>query len=199
MSFNSSERILDDMSYRDLRHDETVFEAFVKNHYRHLCVFCKFKFGFDIHLAEDVASTSFVKLWETRHTLADDVSPKSYLYKIASNTSLNILKHEKVKQHHAQEMLKTTFESVEPGNFDSLDLKQLRFDIREAVAELPEQMRRIFELSKFDGMKYAEIASHLNISPKTVKTHMGRALAKLRERLSGYYFICLFLLILPYN
>src|SRR4051812_27209952 len=91
MSFNSLENIRDDMSFRDLRHDEAAFEAFVKNHYRHLCVFCKFKFGFDIHLSEDVASTSFVKLWETRNTLADDASPKSYLYKIASNTGLNIL------------------------------------------------------------------------------------------------------------
>jgi RNA polymerase sigma-70 factor (ECF subfamily) len=198
MSFHLTENDQESTPYNDLRHDEAAFEAFVKQHYRHLCVYCKFTFGYDMDTAEDVANTSFIKLWEVRHTLTDDVSPKSYLYKIAYNTSLNILKHEKVKQQHAQELLKTTSESIEQSNFDSVDLKQLREDIRAAVAELPEQMRRIFEMSKFEGLKYAEIAAQLNISPKTVKTHMSRALLKLREKLSAYYFVCFILLILVF-
>ena len=198
MDLNSSENKRDDISYRDFRQDEAVFEAFVKNHYRHLCVFCKFKFGFSMDMAEDVASTSFVKLWETRQTLTEEISPKSYLYKIAYNTGLNILKHEKIKQQHAQEILNTTSESIEESNFDSVDLKQLRSDIRSSIAELPEQMRRIFELNKVEGLKYHEIATHLNISPKTVKTQMSRALSKMREKLSRYYFSGIILLILAY-
>jgi RNA polymerase sigma-70 factor, ECF subfamily len=193
MTFNSSENDKDNMSYRDLRHDEAAFEAFVKKHYRHLCLYCKFKFGFEMVSAEDVANSSFIKLWEVRQTLAADVSPKSYLYKVAHNTSLNILKHEKVKQRHAREVLKTASETIEESNFDSVDLKQLREDIRLAIAELPDQMRRIFELSKFEGLKYDEIAAQLNISPKTVKTQMSRALAKMREKLSGYSLIFLVL------
>jgi RNA polymerase sigma-70 factor (ECF subfamily) len=196
MSLNPTENEHDSMSYKDIRHDEAAFEAFFKQHYQKLCVYCKFKFGFDVELAEDVVNTSFTKLWESRQTLAANVSPTSYLYKIINNTSLNILKHEKVKQQHVQETLKTTSDSVVPESFDSVDLKRLRSEIDAAIAELPEQMRRIFELSRFEGLKYSEIAGRLNISVKTVETQMSRALSKLRERLSGYlpsYFISLIL------
>lgn len=58
--------------------------------------------------------------------------------------------------------------------------------IDKAVAELPEQMRRIFELSRYEGLKYNDIANHLNICVKTVETQMSRALVRLRQKLSNY-------------
>lgn len=199
MSFDSTENKQDKMSFDDLRSNESAFAAFFKLHYPNLCVYCKFKFGFDIELAEDIINTSFAKLWEVRQTLIADMSPSAYLYKIVNNTSLNILKHEKVKRRHAHDQLKTTSESTMQGDFNNVDLKQLRSDIDAAIAGLPEQMRRIFELSRFEGLKYAEIAFQLNISVKTVETQMSRALTRLREKLSGYItfiliavFLCLF-------
>lgn len=199
MSVNPTENNRDEASIDDLRFDDAAFEVFFKKHYPHLCVYCKFKFGFDIALAEDVVTTSFIKLWEARQTLVAGASPKSYLYKIINNTSFNTLKHEKVKKQHAQDVLKTTSEDVEASGFDSVDLKQLRADMNAAISDLPEQMRQVFELSRFEGLKYAEIAGRLNISVKTVETQMSRALAKLRGRLSGYlsfFFIVLTLSLL---
>jgi RNA polymerase sigma-70 factor (ECF subfamily) len=194
MSFNSTDNNLDGTSFSDLRSDDFVFEAFFKKYFTPLCAYCQFKFGFDLDLAKEVVHLSFIKLWETRQTLAADVSPLSYLYKIITNSSLDIVKHEKVKQQHAQFVLKTTSEATLQTSFDSVDIKQLHSDIDAAISELPEQMRRIFELSRYEGLKYAEIATQLNISVKTVETQMSRALAKLREKLSGYltfYFIVL--------
>jgi RNA polymerase sigma-70 factor, ECF subfamily len=199
MSFNPTANDLEGASSDDLRFNDTAFEAFFKEHYPQLCLYCKFKFDFDIELAEDVVNTSFIKLWEVRQTLAADVSPKSYLYKIINNTSLNILKHEKIKHKYAQEILKTTSEVIEESSFDRVDLRQLRADIDTGIAELPEQMRRIFELSRFESLKYTEIAYRLNISVKTVETQMSRALTKLREKLSRYltsFLIVLFLSLL---
>jgi RNA polymerase sigma-70 factor (ECF subfamily) len=69
---------------------------------------------------------------------------------------------------------------------DSLDLKQLRNAIDSAIAELPDQMRKIFELNRHDGLKYTEIAKHLNLSIKTVETQMSRALLKLRKKLAAF-------------
>lgn len=194
MSFDPTMNDQDASSFNDLKFDDAAFEALFKKLFPKLCVYCKFKYGFDLDLAEDVVNTSFIKLWEARQTLTADLSPTSYLYKIINNASLNILKHEKVRQQHAQLVLKTTSEGVEQSSFDSVDLKQLRTDIDAAISELPEQMRRIFELSRFEGLKYAEIATQLDISVKTVETQMSRALAKLREKLIGYlsfYFIVL--------
>jgi RNA polymerase sigma-70 factor, ECF subfamily len=166
--------------------NEVAFEVYFKKNYGKLCVYCKCKFDFDIESAEDIVNTSFLKLWESRKTLRADVSITSYLYTIVDNTSLNALKHEKVEQRYARELLKTTFGVVEPGSFNSIDLKELRSDINVAISELPEQMRRIFLLSRFEGLKYAEIAKLLNISIKTVETQISRALTKLREKLIGY-------------
>jgi RNA polymerase sigma-70 factor, ECF subfamily len=197
MSFDPSKNDQGAPSFEDWRFDEAAFGTFFKKNFPSLCVYCKFKYGFDTDVAEDIVNTSFIKLWETRQGLAVDLSPKAYLYKIIHNTSLNTLKHERIKQQHMQFILKSTSEGVEATGFESVDLKQLRTAIDEAISELPEQMRRIFELSRFDGRKYAEIAGELHISVKTVETQMSRALAKLREKLSGY--LAFWFMVLVFN
>jgi RNA polymerase sigma-70 factor (ECF subfamily) len=170
----------------DFQFDKVAFKELFKKYYPPLCIYCKLKYGFDIHLAEDVVNSSFIKLWETQLKLASDISPKSYLYKIVDNLSLNILRHEKVKKQHAEYVLKTTSEDISETSFDTIDLKQLSSAIDIAITELPEQMRRIFELRKFEGLKYAEIAGRLNISIKTVDTQISRAMTRLREKLSAF-------------
>jgi len=67
--------------------------------------------------------------------------------------------------------------AVDPDAFASRDR------IRQALSELPEQQRVVFCLSRFDGLRYAEIAQVLGISVKTVEVHISRALKKLRDRL----------------
>lgn len=195
MNFSAKTNKEEGASMDDLRVNDAVFEAFFKQHYPRLCVYCKFKYNFDIELAEDVISTSFIKLWEVRHMLADDIFPTSYLYKIIDNRCLNILKHNMVKRKHVHYLLRTSPEGISQATFDSIDLKQLRTAIEVALAELPEQMRKIFELSRVEDLKYSEIAGRLNISVKTVETQISRALAKLREKLSEFMlFIFIFLI-----
>lgn len=65
-----------------------------------------------------------------------------------------------------------------------------------AIEALPEQCRRIFKMSCFDGLKYKEIASELSISEKTVENQMGKALKILRELLKNYHPLLLILLYL---
>lgn len=166
--------------------DEAAFEMFFKQHFMPMCAYCQYKFGFDLDQAKEVVHTGFIKLWENKGSISPNQSPKSYLYKIITNNSLDLLKHEKVKQKYERHVLQTDSE-VSPGDaFGTAGFKQLSADVDEAVASLPEQMRRIFELSRFEGMKYAEIASLLQISVKTVETQMSRALLRLRQRLAGY-------------
>jgi RNA polymerase sigma-70 factor (ECF subfamily) len=182
----------------DFRFDKVAFKELFKKHYPPLCIYCKLKYSFDLYLVEDVVNSSFIKLWDTRHKLAPDISPKSYLYKIVDNLSLNLLRHEKVKQRHTDHVLRTTSEDISETTFDTIDLKQLSAAIDAAIIELPAQMRRVFELRRFEGLKYAEIASLLNISIKTVDTQMSRAMIRLREKLSAFlsffvFFLSLFL------
>jgi len=63
---------------------------------------------------------------------------------------------------------------------------ELENKIQEAMEALPEQCRLVFKLSRFEELKYAEIAAQLSISIKTVENHMGKALKIMREQLKDY-------------
>jgi RNA polymerase sigma-70 factor, ECF subfamily len=64
--------------------------------------------------------------------------------------------------------------------------KNLEEKFRTALSELPEQCRTVFQLSRFEELKYREIASRLSISEKTVENHMGKALKLLRIKLVDF-------------
>src|SRR5690606_34527687 len=71
---------------------------------------------------------------------------------------------------------------------------ELERRINAAIETLPEQCRMVFKLSRFEELKYAEIAAQLNISIKTVENHMGKALKIMREQLQDYLPLVLVLL-----
>jgi RNA polymerase sigma-70 factor (ECF subfamily) len=101
------------------------------------------------------------------------------------NACLNVIKHEKIKQKYAGEELAL----AEPG-YESVahtvTSNELETRIRNAIEKLPEQCRLVFKLSRFEELKYTEIADQLNISVKTVENHMGKALKIMREQLKDY-------------
>lgn len=194
MNANPPENKPEGASASDHPFDEASFGEFFKMHFLSLCAYCQFKYGLDLDMAKEVVHTGFIKLWDTRQNLTPGVSPKSYLYKIITNNIFDILKHRKIAQQHVQFVLHAFKEDAIAYSFDDVDVKQLQADIETAIAELPEQMRRVFEMSRFEGLKYAEIASQLQISVKTVETQIGRALVKLRDKLSAYLSCLIFLL-----
>ncbi|MBO9201861.1 MULTISPECIES: RNA polymerase sigma-70 factor [Niastella] len=186
MNRNPPEKNFEGASTDEWRFDDASFEDFFKKQFSSLCAYCQFKFGLDLDTAKEAVHTGFIKLWDARENLTPGLSPKSYLYKIITNNVLDSLKHGKIKQQYMQFVLHTMPENASTNSFDELSVKQLQSEINAAIAELPEQMRRVFELSRFEGLKYSEIAERLSISVKTVETQMGRALARLREKLSPH-------------
>ena len=174
--------------------NKEFFNDFFKNNFSRLCLSCQYKYGFDLDLAKEVVHTAFIKLWETRYNLSSNFAVRSYIDKIITNTCLDIIKHEKVKLKHRNMVLANEASNLYTNEFHTSDIKQMTADINKAVAELPEQMRRIFELSRYGGLKYATIADQLGISVKTVETQMGRALQKLRQKLAQYLMLVFLLL-----
>ncbi|MBO9201007.1 MULTISPECIES: RNA polymerase sigma-70 factor [Niastella] len=182
-----------DASMFAIKNDAAAFEQYFKQHFASLCTWCQHKYEFDSDIAKEVVHTAFIKLWKVRATLPPEMPIKAFLHKVISNTSLDILRHAKVRerfQHFVQQRNENAGPPTPQENYDS---KKLQDDIDTAISELPEQMRTIFELSRYEGLKYAEIARQLNVSVNTVETQMGRALKKLRIRLAAYlssgYFI----------
>jgi RNA polymerase sigma-70 factor (ECF subfamily) len=183
----------DQLPGKSIKIGEQDFDVFFKENFIRLCAFCQYKFSLDLHQAKEVVHTAFIKLWETRHHILPGQSAKSYLYRIITNNCRDLLKHEKVKLAYQKAVFENA-SSLSVNEFQNVDVKEMAANIDKAVAELPDQMRRIFELSRYEGLKYGEIAGHLNISVKTVETQMSRALVKLREKLS-HYLVSIFILV----
>jgi RNA polymerase sigma-70 factor (ECF subfamily) len=131
--------------------------------------------------AEEIVQDVFVKFWEKCDTIAENSSLKSYLYRSVHNTCLNHLKHLKVRDSYRQHVMEQ-MNYVEDGNSDAED-QDIQSEIYKAIDELPPQCKKIFKLSRFEGLKYQEIADHMGLSIKTIEVQMGKALRVLRESL----------------
>lgn len=173
----------------DSNFNDAAFEAFFKRHFVPLCAYCQYRFGFELEVSKDVVHSAFLKLWEGRESISPDLSLKAYLYKVVTNISIDILKHQKVMDRREKHIVEHNQAAAYNNGFEQADCKQLGNDIDKALSELPDQMRRVFELCRYEGLKYAEVASKLSISVKTVETQMGRALAKLRQKLAHYLML----------
>lgn len=164
--------------------DITAFEMIFKNFYQPLCNYA-YSFVQDRDEAEEIVQTTFLSIWEKRDNLSIHTGVKPYLYAMVRNASLNVLKHEKIKKQHAAVELAVAERSTESVT-RTVMASELEERIFKALNKLPEQCRLVFKLSRFEELKYAEIAQQLNISVKTVENQMGKALKIMREQLKDY-------------
>jgi RNA polymerase sigma-70 factor (ECF subfamily) len=164
--------------------DVTSFEMYFKSYYQPLCNYA-YSFLQDKEEAEEIVQATFISVWEKRENISIRTSAKSYLYAMVRNACLNVIKHEKIKQKYASEELALAtpgYESVA----QVVASNELENRIHEAIEKLPEQCRLVFKLSRYEELKYNEIAEQLAISVKTVENHMGKALKIMREQLKDY-------------
>jgi RNA polymerase sigma-70 factor (ECF subfamily) len=174
--------------------NEAAFEKVFKMYFKNLHAFA-YTFIKDDVIAEEIVQNVFFKIWEKKNQLQIDDSLKAYLYRSVHNESLNHIKHLKVKTsfqlHYSDQM-----ESSNQDASNQMIASELEDDIQKAINELPQQCRTIFQMSRFEQLKYQQIADHLNISIKTVENQMGKALKVLRSKLVEYLPFWLFLLYL---
>lgn len=169
-------------------YDDAAFEQLFKAHYKALHVYVNTMIR-DEEMAEEIVQNRFMKFWEKRELLDIQTSVKAYLYKCVHNDTLNFLKHEKVKIRHQNFTMHSTVES-EPASH-RVELNELASRIHGAMEDLPEQCRLIFHMSRFEELKYREIADQLGLSIKTVETQMGKALRILRLKLVDFLVLLL--------
>jgi RNA polymerase sigma-70 factor (ECF subfamily) len=179
--------------------DEMAFEQVFKSHFKRLhayaCTILR-----DETDAEEMVQQVFFKLWE-RNVRKDSFgenlslagSVTAYLYRAVHNESLNYIKHQKVRSDHKLHIAYSMKNEAEhPAK--KLLAGEMEKKIHEALNELPEQCRTIFQMSRFDELKYREIADKLGISVKTVENQMGKALKILRTKLVDFLvFVFLFI------
>lgn len=163
---------------------ESAFEQVFKAYFK-----CLHAYAYTIlrnnDTAEEMVQQVFFRIWERKEQLKTDGSLKAYLYRSVHNECLNHLKHQKVKAsyqvYYTQQMEQGSEHTAK--KVLSADLQK---QLHKALNELPQQCRTVFQLSRFEQLKYREIAVQLGVSVKTVENHMGKALKILRLRLAEF-------------
>ncbi len=130
--------------------------------------------------AENVTQEVFVKLWETRERIDVNLSFSSYLFTIAKNTIFNIHR-KRVNELAYLNHLGTFLESNQVKLENEIIYRDIYDQVEKLITELPPQRRKVFEMSRKQGLSHKEISAKLNISEKTIETHIRLALKTLRE------------------
>lgn len=154
-------------------------EGLFRLHYRSLCGFA---LGYlkDTDQAEDIVQELFVRLWQDRESLSIQSSVKSYLFTAVRNRCLNAIAVNKRMRSLDEE---ADGQIAGEGRGED-DLAERAARVHAAIETLPTERRKVFRLSRNEGLKYHEIAERLGISVKTVENQMGKALKTLREELA---------------
>ncbi len=163
--------------------NEEAFNKAFDLYYARLCFFSD-KMLHDFDLSRSIAQQVFVDLWVKRNSLVVS-SLQAYLYQSVRNATFDVLKHRKVESRYLSSLDKTEPEEMT----DLIEAAELSDRINRAIQNLPEKCREVFVLCRFEELKYAEIATRLNISVKTVEMQISIALKKLRKELSDYQMI----------
>jgi RNA polymerase sigma-70 factor, ECF subfamily len=185
-----------------MRYDEREISSLIrngdKNAFRHLYdLYSKKLLGFALFYlkskseAEEVVQAVFVKVWEHRKDIRDDLSLQSYLYKITINHIYNLFNYRKIRAAegnfaNAEKLDNTTLEKIHSDSLSEY--------IDHLIEQLPEQRKKIFSLSRMDGLSHEEIASRMNISVRTVESQIYKALKFLKQHLKKEYIILLALI-----
>ncbi len=165
---------------------EEVYRAYFRDLYRYA-----YKLLGDAATAEETVQQVFLKLWEKDREQDVHTSIRAYLFRSVYNESLNLIKRGqlrgKYETYHQYANSQETY-------IDQSD-NELRMQLHIALSQLPEKSRLVFEKSRFEELKYQEIAEELKLSLKTVEGHMTKALKHLRSYLADYLKVLAFFII----
>jgi len=146
--------------------------------------------------AEEIVQEVFMKIWSNREVLSTEKSFESYLFTIAKNGILNIIRKSKSEQAYL------TYAKIHPEKNtlldDELNFTELKAAYQKTIENLSPRRKEIYLLSREQHLSNIEIAEKMNISVKTVENQMTSAIAEIKKNLqslgfSAIIYIALFL------
>ncbi len=156
---------------------DKAFDALFVRYYPKILGFVM-NFCADRQDAENIVQDLFMSLWIKRKRFAEIKNLDSYLFISARNASLRYIK-QSLSHDRLDEMANEAAGDAESDTKVCYD--ELYGMVMCEISKMPEQRRRIFLMSREQGMSNADIAEKLGISKRTVETHISLALAHLRK------------------
>ncbi|SHF67237.1 RNA polymerase sigma-70 factor, ECF subfamily [Fodinibius roseus] len=161
--------------------DRKAFEQLFNRHWESLFAVAMHRLQSE-QLAKDVLQELFVELWEKHETLNIRSNVSGYLFTALKHRVINKIKEENTRAKY-EKMTIRYYEINGLATEHQFSKNYLREEMEAKVRQLPDRCREVFELSRIEQLSHKEIGERLNISPKTVENHIGRALKVLRPYL----------------
>ncbi|WP_455637389.1 RNA polymerase sigma-70 factor [Parabacteroides sp.] len=170
--------------------NKDIFSYLFTTYYKNLVLFAG-NFLPNQEVCEDIVQSVFLKLWADRSRLDIDISLKSYLLKAIRNSCLDEIRHKNIiHQHEAYTLYNNILNDIDTDNY--ILYSDLNRHLQKALQEMPPVYRSVFEMNRFEGLKYKEIAIQLNVSERTVEVRMGKALELLRRYLKDFLLLAFY-------
>lgn len=173
-----------------LQDDREAFKKLFTDFFAPLCVYAQ-RYMENRNISEDIVQDVFFSIWKNRKNLDIRTSTRNFLITSVKNSCIDSLRRKEVESRYM---------AVQADNMNEADtedlyaISELEEAINKALEKLPDKIRLVFEMSRFQELTYAEIAQKQDISVKTVEAYMTKALKQLRVELKDYLpFILLFL------
>jgi RNA polymerase sigma-70 factor (ECF subfamily) len=169
---------------RVVQGDEIAFEQLFRQYKNKLYSFI-FHLSGSATIAEDVLQDVFLKIWRDRGQLTGIDNFNAYLYRMAQNTAINVLRRQSREALLLNEVQRLAPEGVHSDEL--LAAKEVQTALQQAINNLPPQQRKVYQLGQEQGLTYEQIAHALGISTSTVRNHMVQALKAIREYIALHF------------
>jgi len=136
-------------------------------------------FTHSVAVAEEITQDVFLTCWLRKETLVEIKNLEAWLFTLTKNACFNQLK-KLAREHRLKNSLTWPGELADENIESLLSVKEQQNLLQQAIGQLSEKQKLVFELNREGGMRNAEIAARLHISPNTVKSHMVSAIRSIR-------------------
>lgn len=172
------------LSIKELKDgDEFYFRQVFDEYHQKLYFFILYKTKSE-YIAEEIVQMAFTKLWQSRHTLQEEYTVSTQLFRMATTLLIDFLRKNNDRDAVTARLDVPTMEKGIDSTTEKMRGAELQKRISEAVNDLPPVRKKVFEMSREQGMSYREIAQTLCVSSKTVETHIYKALKQIKKHIS---------------
>lgn len=139
--------------------------------------------------ADDIVQEVFVRIWESRYKLGDYKLLNSYIFTIAYNNSIDLIRKRINNTKYLEHLKNSAVINATPNVISQIEFNELNIQAEKLIANLPERQKQVYLLHREEGLTYPEIAERLGISKNTVENHMVKALKYLRQNMDNSLLI----------
>ena len=163
--------------------DRESFNQVFRHYYSPMVRFC-IRSVADSDIASEIVQDLFVKLWSNREKISFNTSFESYMLTSVRNSAITYINKERAHNEAHLRVFSEESDNTDPS--ETLQSNNLEESYRQILKDMPDKRREVFLASRYDGLKYAEIAEKLGISQKTVEAQMTAAIKQLKDGLKPY-------------